>query len=196
MAQTKKISISAMDKIIKDTYEANKTIVWHGQDLVIKHSLSFTEMLKFVDSVVKSCFLQDTGDFTPEIKEFAIRSNLVDMYTNISLPDPLDHQYQLLYQTDIIDTIEENIDEEQYFGMVRAINDKLDHLAKARIEMLQRKLDDAVTSVSGIVSSFESLISGLEAGDLKKFVDAVNDKGFVDEEKIVHLITDKTESSD
>lgn len=196
MAQPKKISISTMDKIIKDTYEANKTIVWHGQELVIKHSLSFHEMLKFVDSVVKSCFLQDTGDFTPEIKEFAIRSNLVDMYTNVSLPDPLEHQYQLLYQTDIIDTITENIDEEQYFGMIRAINDKLDHLAKARIEMLQKKFDEAVTAVNGIVESMSGLVDGLEAGDLKKFVDAINEKGFVDEEKIVHLITDKNETSD
>lgn len=48
-----KISISALDDIMKETYEASVTLDWHGHKLVVLRTLSLNSMLRFVDSVTK-----------------------------------------------------------------------------------------------------------------------------------------------
>lgn len=88
----KRISISVMDKIIKEHFENTTTEQWYGIEVQIKKTLSFTEMMEFVNDVVLSCFQED-GGFVPEVMDFAIRSNILSKYANFSLPDKLEHRY-------------------------------------------------------------------------------------------------------
>lgn len=186
--KVKRISVNAMDDAAKKNYVRVVTKDWNGHELVINRFLSLNDVLKFSKKVLASCFAQDTNEYLPEIRDFAVRSAVVEMYANVRLPDTLEHQYELLYMTDIFDAVYAEIDKRQFNVMLNAINDKIDMIAEANIQMLQAKIDDAAHSVSAIVNQVAALFDGVNDGDIKKFIDAVGEGG-IDEEKIVHLLT-------
>ena len=123
----KRISISVMDKIIKEHFENTTTEQWYGIEVQIKKTLSFTEMMEFVNDVVLSCFQED-GGFVPEVMDFAIRSNILSKYANFSLPDKLEHRYEIIYMTDIIDLVCSRINGAQLNEIVAYINRKVEFL--------------------------------------------------------------------
>ena len=91
----KKISIASLDKVLKEQAVDIATEQWFGNEVKIKHTLSFSEMLAFVDDVVSSCF-HTTGGYMPELQEFVVKSNILTRYANFNLPDNLEHRYALL----------------------------------------------------------------------------------------------------
>lgn len=186
--KVKNISINAMDKIAKENYRRTIIKDWNGHELVVKRLLPLNGVLEFARKVAASCFAQDTNEYLPEVRDFAIRSTVVEMYANINLPDNLEHQYELLYMTDIFDVVFAEIDKTQFNALVDAIDDKIAITAEANIQMLQSKIDDAAHSVSAIVEQVSSMFDGISNDDIKKLVDAVGQNG-IDEEKIIRLIT-------
>ena len=94
--KNRRISINAMDSIMKTQYENITTECWNEIDITIKRTISLGDMLSFVNDVVASCF-QDNGEFMPEVLDFAIRSNIILKYSNVSLPDNLEHIVRLRY---------------------------------------------------------------------------------------------------
>ena len=95
-AKTKRVSINALEKIT-DEYVNEEVLEWNGLEITIKKTLSFSDMMKFVDSVAKSCFVQGSGDYAPEIFDFALRSNVLDTYANFTMPRDLEKQYAMVY---------------------------------------------------------------------------------------------------
>ena len=186
-----KISISALDDIMKETYEASVTLDWHGHKLVVLRTLSLNSMLRFVDSVTKTCFAADTKEYMPEAKDFAILSNVVDMYTNVTLPGNLEHQYKILYQTDLIPTVLNVINPRQFNEMILAINSKVKHKADSNAEKLAIKLDGAVSQIYGIAEKVDELFGGLTNADMQNIVGAIAENGGLDEGKIVKLLIDE-----
>lgn len=184
MAKTKRISINAFDKIAKETYTPTETIEWNGIEVTIKRTLSFEEMMTFVDSVVKSCFTIDKGTYLPEVKDFAIKSCILEMYSNFSLPNNTEHKYNLIYCTDAIQAVLQHINVQQFNEIVQAINDKLDNLAQEDIEMVHRQMNDLYTAFDNLQKQFSGVFEGINADDVSKLVNAITDNK-LDEEKLV-----------
>lgn len=188
--KTDKISVSALDKVVKETYTPFVEIDWNGNRLIVKRTLSLRDMVLFVDSVVKSCFSADTHDFIPEAKDFAVRSNIVDHYTNVTMPKNLDHMYNLLYQTDLARVVLDNIDEWQFREMISAINNKIRHISSSDTARIVEQMNQAVAVVNDIAENIGELFSGVSRDDLTTLTDAVAN-GSIDEGKIVRLIANK-----
>lgn len=108
----KKISIASLDKVLKEQAVDIATEQWFGNEVKIKHTLSFSEALAFVDDVVSSCF-HTTGGYMPELQEFVVKSNILTRYANFNLPDNLEHRYSLLYNTDAVDVVIRHINQKQ-----------------------------------------------------------------------------------
>lgn len=100
----KKVSIALFDKIAKEQFQNEANIEWHDAQLRVKYALPLKDMLAFVDDVVGSCFHDKLG-YMPEVKDFAIKSNILSRYANFTLPDNLEHRYQLVYVTDAVDAV-------------------------------------------------------------------------------------------
>lgn len=75
----KKVSITTLEKIMKETYMPAKVVEWNGVEVTIKPTLSFKDVLSFVDSVVKSCFTTDDSSYIPEVKEFVTKCCILEM---------------------------------------------------------------------------------------------------------------------
>ena len=167
-----KISVNAMDEIMK-RFDAVETIEWNGLQLVIKKHLSLEEMMTFANSVVKSCFDQASGAYMPEVKDFAIRANVLDMYTNFTLPKDLSKQYDMVIRSGAVEMVLNYINCVQFNELVKAIDSKLQNTADANIQAFITKLDNVTTAFSDMQTEMEKMFSGVDTEDIGKLVGAI-----------------------
>lgn len=189
----KRISISVMDKIIKEHFENATTEQWYGIEVQIKKTLSFTEMMEFVNDVVLSCFQED-GGFVPEVMDFAIRSNILSKYANFSLPDKLEHRYEIIYMTDIIDLVCSRINGAQLNEIVASINRKVEFLCDSNALMIKRQVNDLISAFNDLQARTEGMFNGISSDDIAKLANVLS-SGELDEGKIVEAYLDKNTSS-
>ena len=106
---------------VVDSISNYEEISWHGLRVVIRRLLPFGETSLFINSVMKSCFIEENGIFVAEAIDFAIRANTVLRHTNIELPEDLDAQYEILYNTDLFDCVLREINSTQHAAILEAI---------------------------------------------------------------------------
>ena len=153
----KRVSISALDEIVKQKYQPLKVVEWNGVEVTIKPTLSLQEMLRFADSVTKSCFDIVTGAYLPEAKNFAIRCNVMDTYANFSLPENNEHKYILAMCSGAFEMVMEHINMAQYHELINAINVKIDNQASANVQMMTMKFDEVVSAFEDLQEKVSSL---------------------------------------
>lgn len=190
----KRISVNAMDEILKD-YENTETIQWNGIEVIITKNLSLEEMMAFADSVVKSCFDQASGTYMPEIKDFAIRSNIMERYANFTLPSKVERQYDVVIRSGVVEEIMRHINFAQFDELLKAIDAKLQNAADANVQMVFRKFDDVVTSFEGLQDKVGALFAGVDQADIGKLMSAISEHG-VSEEKVVKAYMEQTKQAE
>ena len=190
----KRISVNAMDEILKD-YENTETIQWNGIEVVITKNLSLEEMMAFADSVVKSCFDQASGTYMPEIKDFAIRSNIMERYANFTLPSKVERQYDVVIRSGVVEEILRHNNFSQFDELLKAIDAKLQNAADANVQMVFRKFDDVVTSFEGLQDKVGALFAGVDQADIGKLMSAISENG-VSEEKVVKAYIEQTKQAE
>lgn len=179
----KKVSITLFDRIMKEHFQNERTIQWHEAEVRVKRTLSLSEMLAFVDDVAEICFHDQYG-FLPEIKDFAIKSNILTRYANFSMPDNLGHRYEMVYCTDAVDAVCAAIDTVQLQEIVNSIDSKIRFLCDSKANLIQDRINDVLNTMEELRESSKDLFSGLSQGDLKALLGAVTERG-LDEKKIV-----------
>ncbi len=188
MAKTeKKISVNTFEKIMKEHFTPVVTVRWHEADITVKRSLSLMEMLKFAQSVAESCF-DETRGFVPELADFVIRSNIMEMYGNFRLPEELEKRYELLYNTDAVETVTENVNRQQLQELVDAIDRKIRYMCDTRVNDLSIRFRQVAEALEAMSKSAGEIFEGVTADDLRKLIGAVGEHGKTDEEKIVEAV--------
>lgn len=193
MANTKtnkKISISAFEKIMKETYTATKNVKWNGVEITIKNTLSFKEVLSFVDSVTKSCFTTDNGSYLPEVKEFVIKCCILEMYANFAMPINVERKYDLVYCTDAVNVVMENINRVQLDEIIEAINDKIDNIAQANIEAVNKQMNELYSAFDNLQEQMTGIFAGIGTDEISKLIGAISGDKF-DEDKLIQAYIDK-----
>lgn len=195
MAKTeKKVSIALFDKIVKEHFQNEATIQWHGAEVRVKRTLSLKEMLSFVDEVVGSCFHDELG-YMPEVKDFAIKSSILTRYANFSVPDNLEHRYQMVYGTDAVDAVCAVIDTTQLQEIVNSINSKIRFLCDSKAAMIQERINDVLSTMEEMRDNTKSIFDGITQDDLKNLMGAITSNG-LDEQKLVQAYIEQAKSKD
>lgn len=190
----KKVSIALFDKIAKEQFQNEATIEWHDAQLRVKYALSLTDMLAFVDDVVGSCFHDKLG-YMPEVKDFAIKTNILSRYANFSLPGNLEHRYQLVYMTDAVDAVCAAIDGTQLQEIVNSINSKIRFLCDSKATMIQERINDVLNTMEEMRDNTKSIFDGITQDDLKNLMGAITSNG-MDEQKLVQAYIEQAKSKD
>lgn len=184
MAKTeKKVSIALFDKIAKEHFNNEVAIQWHEAEVKVRRSLPLADVLAFVDEVVESCFHEQYG-YMPEVRDFAIKSNVLSRYANFSLPDNLEHRYQMVYFTDAVDVVCEAINTTQLQEIVDAIDDKIEFHCNTRTVEVQKRIEQAASAIEELRNNTEALFSGVSQDDMRTLMGAIAESG-LDEQKIV-----------
>ena len=179
----KRVSISAVDNIISERFLNTMSEQWYDVEVKMRRSIPFTDMLTFVNDVVESCFQRD-GVYTPEVLDFAIKSNIIGRYTNVSLPDKLEHRYAILYCSDLVDFVCQHINMQQVQEMVTSINRKLAYMCDTNTVSVQNRLNDLISAFETMQEKTEAMFSNVTPDDMTRLVGAIGD-GALTEEKIV-----------
>lgn len=179
----KKVSISAVDNIIGECFLNVVTEQWDDVEGKMRRSIPFTEVLAFVDDVVQSCF-QRNGAYVPEVLDFAIKSNIISKYTNVSMPDNLEHRYAILYNSDLVDFVCQHINMQQLQEMVNSINRKLAYMCDTNTVSVQNRLNDLISAFETMQEKTEAMFGDVMPDDMTRLVGAIGD-GALTEEKIV-----------
>lgn len=191
MAKIKKISVNAFEKAMKETYTPTETFDWNGIEVTVKKNLSLKEMLEFVDSVVKSCFTKDTNAYMPEIKDFATKVCVLEKYANFAMPRNAEAQYTLIYQTDAVERVLSYVNLQQFNEICDAIDKKVENLAQANIEAVNRQMDELYNAFDNLQSQLAGLFEGVNNDDIRAVAGALAN-GTLDEEKLVKAYTNHT----
>lgn len=179
----KKISINALEKSIGDINQY-VTTEWHGLEIIIKKRLTLKEMMLFVDSVVKVCFTSDDNTYMPEIKDFAIRSNILEMYSNLTLPLDIAKKYNIIYDCDLVEIILENINRVQFGKMIEAIDEKIEHLANSNIKAITTQMNELYSSLAGMENKMKEIFGVLDKKDIDALLSAITNNK-LDESKLM-----------
>lgn len=192
--KSKRISITTFDKAMKAMSVPVKTVEWNGIEIEIKHTLPLKDVLTFVENVASSCFATDNS-YLPEIKVFAIKCSVLEMYANFTLPANVEHKYDLIYNTDAFDVVAEHINAKQFNEIVEAINEKVYNSADANVAMANQKINEIYTAFDGLLTQVGDVFSGLSSDEIISFMSAVTNSR-LDESKIVEAYKATSKAKD
>lgn len=190
MAKTeKRVSIASLDKVLKELERPCVCEMWHGIEVKIKYRISLAEIIAFVSDVATNCF-HEAGGYMPELKDFLARCNLLTRYANFSLPDNLEHRYSLVYGTDAIECVLQQIDRAQLDEILRAIDEKLEYLCKSHISAIDNQVAQLEDMLGDLEQKAEKLFIGISPEDITKVTSAMA-SGQFSEERLVRAYVDQ-----
>lgn len=184
------ISIEEFKNAIATEYSSEIEVEWKGLPILVKHHLSLGEIIAFTDSVVSSCFMADTNEYIPEIKDFATRCSILQYYSNVQLPEDLDEKCEMIYSSDIISCVAQNIDAPQFNSMCAAIDKKIDSIVQSNIGALNQQMSEVVSGFKALEKQLSAAFDGIDNGTISKIANAVANGSF-DEDKLVQAYSKK-----
>ena len=179
-----KINIDEFKAAINAISTPDTVVEWHGIEMTIKRFLSLEEMLTFVNDVVSSCFEEKTGEYIPEIKDFAIRCSIMESYAGFVLPSDLSEKYSMIYNSDIVSFIVKHIDKNQFESILSSIDDKIEHQAQNNIEAINKQMNELIAGFSTIEQNLSNIFGNVDSDTISKIAGAIVDGSF-DEKKLV-----------
>lgn len=201
----KHVSVNSLDNYISETKTFTVPLPAFGEEtpieITVKPRLTIAESIDFVNNVVSDVVDDDTG-VTYCIKDFSIRLNTLKFYTNITIPQNLDKQYELAY-SDIVMRIthddEHRFKLDEYENLVSAVDKQIEFEKEKYLCELRRETEELIEETkiqneqlvavfSQFAKSFENIdpdqmaglvtkLANMEKLDEKSIVDALVEKG-------------------
>lgn len=180
----KRVSINALEKLLPE--KSCVTVALDGGvEITVRRHIGLDEVLSFVDEAAQVCFDEENGAYLPEALDFAIKRNLATRYANLTLPENVDRQYDLLYGTGIAAKVLEHIDPEQYHEICGAINKRIEYMLRGSLSMERRQLHEAARKLEEMSDSMARIFEGV---DISAVMEAMGKLKDMDEEKIVQAL--------
>ena len=181
---------------------AVSTFEWNEMSISVKRYLDMEDMMNFTYSVFNSCFSNTTGEYRPEVKDFAIRSCILEIYANIDLPDNLADRYNLIYQSNIIPEIMPYIDQAQINALMIAIDNKIESRINMNVAKFENEMREAQETLSGVLEFVKEIFDGIDNETVKQIAGAISNMKISPEklaETVVEVnarVRDEKENSD
>lgn len=187
----KRISIGKFEKMLNNdnTVTLNLDDV-DGAEVVIKKVISLSDMLQFVNEVVEACIDGETGEYLPEVYDFAVRSAVLSYYANIALPSSLEDRYALLYQTKLYIDILNVVNISQFDSIKSAINRKIQYMLDIMTSAATEKINEIIAKFSDIAGDGEKIFNSISTENLPKVIDAFAKLSTVDVDDIAKVVAD------
>lgn len=168
-----------------DTPEDVISVEICGKEVLVKPYLGLAETIGFVDSVASTVVDSDTGDYRPELFEFAFSAMLLMYYTNIELPEDSNEQFNLVCHTDICFEIKKVIGAEQLDSLYAAVERKVAYLVRCAETALAAKMEELLNSFAQLQEMTKDVFSHIGGADLKALVDNLSG---IDEAKLAKAV--------
>lgn len=171
----KKITIKDLTEKVNEVSVDEVDRQWKGLDIHIKTRIGVADMLDFVNTVVTWCIDEDTGEYRPEWRRFSYLSEIVERYTNLTLPRDLDKRYRILLCNDLINLIIANINAGQLADIEYAIDDKISYLCQSTSSVIYKQMSDVVNAFSQMQDVADEMLTKENVATLNQFMETFND---------------------
>lgn len=111
MDNVKTITAREIKQIASTFYEQPKYIMWHGKRIYITPLLEFKDFFDLVGDIVTHC-VKDSKVIVESV-DFIFKAKSIEKYGNLSLPKDIDEQYRIIYDSDLVKTIFNEVNTEQ-----------------------------------------------------------------------------------
>lgn len=176
-------SIRALEKAVHDDLNAVHKIEWRGMEIEIREGISLQEVTILVEGVVRACFDED-DNYRPEVQPFVLKDLTIGVFTNIALPSDSNKRYAIIRDTDLFQTVVEYINEEQFYCIKDAIDERIQYRCQMNISTLSSQVNEVVSTLSDLSKQIESMFSGVTSEDLQRLVGAMSN-GEIDVTKLM-----------
>lgn len=164
--------------------EADVSVIrFQGEDIKVKHSLLFEEMLGMIHEIVEGSF-DDDGNYQPELTDFYFKKEIIEDYTNIKLPINPVEIYSIIYNTSLCEDIIKNVNQEQFVEIKRSFERKIGYLLRTNERNYTKTMKKITETFEGLGQKFENMFSNTDPSDVAKMFKVIDSKG-ISEDKIV-----------
>lgn len=187
----KKVTIKELTEKVNEVLVDDVDRQWRGLEIHIKKRIGVADMLDFVNTVVAWCIDEDTGEYRPEWRAFSYRLEIVEKYTNLTLPKDLDKQYRILLCNDLIDMIVNSVDISQLAGIEEAIDDKISYIRQSSSSAIYKQMSDVVNAFSQMQDVANDMFTKDNVATLNQFMETVNNIDAVKDKAVkLYEVTD------
>ena len=191
--KVKKIGTNALELVAKKLHN-EMDVQWEGIDIHITPTISMKSMIEFVEDVVDSCF-RESGDYVPQIMDYAIQENIVTRYSNLALPNDLEKKYELLIDTEIADFICQHINQSQFREILKSIDRKLRYLSDTDVQKVRMDIANLFDAFDRMQETVSASIAKLDMDSIAKLSQSFADGNF-STDAVVKAMADNIRAKD
>lgn len=151
-------------------------------DVNIKYTISMDEAFRFSNSVVDLCYSDKDSSYSPEIKDFAIRVNLVSRYTNIELPESTEDKYMFLYATDVFDIVRREVNPRQLRSIIYGIDERIEYINDITNSAVHKEMISVINDMERLVTILKETFDSVDKEAINAMASAISNGQF-DENK-------------
>lgn len=167
-----KISYEVIKSVIGTENDVSK-FVWAGLEIEVKRFLTMEEMFDFTNTVFETCFRQADSSYRPEVKDFIVRSCILDFYTNVEVPDDLKDRYDMVYRYGVIPEVMEYIDQTQFNAIMAAIDCKIEDKLNTNVERIERDIAEVDRIIDEVKVQFNGIFDGIDNETIRQVAAAI-----------------------
>lgn len=183
----KTVSINKIDEMMK-AIPGSVDIEINGLAINVKKLATLAEVIEIAEGVISICFNEE-GEYMPYAKDFGIRQGVISTYTNVRLPENVDHRYSICYESGIYEAVIEQINRAQFDELLGAIYKKEQSIVRFNEASARKQIEALTATIDGVATQLSEAFAGITADDMKNIVGAIGENG-IDEKKLMEAYFD------
>lgn len=163
-SKTKKLTFNMLAAEIQPSEPAMITVRgFEDQPIAVQKTLSLQQALAFIKNTVSMVVDTETGEYMPEVCDFALKLNVILSYADIAIPKDLEKAYKVVYESNLYDSVMDVINSEQYYILEDAVSDRVQYLrdmlvsgAAIQVNEMIKKMEDTMGDSLKTLNEFNS----------------------------------------
>lgn len=164
-------------------------------DIEVTKTISLQSMIEFVENVAESCVDMDSGEYTPQVRDFAIKRELLTKYANFTMPNNIEKQYEFIYGSNVVDVVLQNINQLQFQEIVSSIDRKVKFMLDCVTSISASNTVKLLNKLDSIAEQNTAMFDSLQGEDIASVFSNINAIANMDEEKLARAVKE-IQSSD
>lgn len=171
----KKITAASIERALGVKAGRTDKIILGNDDkpveVTVKRTLSIAERSSMIKDIASMVFLKDADgceQYVPYLKHFAYDFNIVNYFTNITLPEDATKTWEFIDNTGIAILVSDKVGGCYIADIIRDANELIEY---KKSELLKTsKLDTLLESIADVINALKKKIETLDVADISEFL--------------------------
>lgn len=157
-------------------------------DVEVKATLTADEMASFVGGIINALFLNE--EYAPVLYKLIYVKAILAYYTNLKGPISNEDLVSLVFDTDIVQKIEEKINQKQQQELIEAIQKNIESKQQDLLNSKSARLEDAIHQIQLLTEITSKIAEQFKEIDMKQVMESSMKLANIPERDLVNNIID------